>query len=227
MLHRDAEKRTGTTKDVVLALRPLEGKQLDKPESRRAALISAAATFALVAGLGAVFSSGSEEKTDAKPRTVDLDTLVKQAQEATVHVNAIEEPEAEEELEFAEPRKTVDPLQGEVDEILGLYHRGSHIKAHHQMKKLSQRAPQNVAVAKGLVVTARGVKAWGEAYDAAEFWLKMTNSSEAGVAFARLQKATLRGNPISTLNKVLETDPEYKPAIDLLDKYEEKKVAAR
>lgn len=227
MLHRDADKRIGTTKEVVALLRPLEGKQLDRPQPRKTALISAAATFVFVAGLGAMLSPEDDAAADVPLRTVDLDTLVKQAQEESVHSSAVEEPDLDEEVEPVEPVRVVDPLQGQVDEILGVYHRGSRISAHHKMKQLSQRAPQNVAVARGLVVTARGVKAWGEAYDAAEFWLKMTNSAEAGVAFARLQKATLRGNPIATLKKVLQSDPEYKPAIDLLDQYEETKVATR
>ena len=58
-------------------------------------------------------------------------------------------------------------------------------------------------------------------------WLEQTKEPQAGVAFARLQKATLRGNPLDTLKKVLADHPDFLPAQELLAKYEGKKLASR
>jgi hypothetical protein len=234
MLHRDTEKRVASTEELLTALRPLEGRQLDKPQPRRAALLSAAATFVLVAGAGMLLSAVGEKPEAQASRAVDLDTLVQEAQAQEVEEAA--EAEIKETAEMDEEIATdvaperaheIDPLESEVQEILSLYRKGSKIAAHHRMKKLAHQAPQSVAVARGTVMTARGVKAWGEAFDAAKLWYERTSAPEAGVAFARLEKATLRGNPIQTLEKVLAAHPDFLPAQDLLEKYRAKKVASR
>ncbi len=223
MLSRDADKRTPSTKAVLTALRPLEGRQLDKPRSHRAAIISAAATFVLVSGVGLLTSK--EAPAPEPVKSVDLDALVQEVKEQETQAAIEEAAPVDEEPEETEPKP--DPYQKEVARILEIFESGSPISAHHQMKRLAEGAPESVAVARGLVVTARGVKAWGEAYEAAEKWLDKTGAPEAGVAFARLQKATLRGNPVETLQKVLEKNPDFEPAIALLAKYQGKKVALR
>jgi hypothetical protein len=121
----------------------------------------------------------------------------------------------------------VDPVEQEVADILSLKRRGARINAHHKMKKLQMIHPQSVAVARGVVQTAQGVKAWGEAYDAAEFWMTHSNDPEAGTVFAKLQRATLRGNPVTTLQKVVESHPDFAPARVLLAKYQGEKLATR
>lgn len=223
MLHRDADKRTPSTAAVLAALRPLEGRQLDKPRSYRAAAMSAAFTFLLVSGVG-YFTSG-DKQDPPQVKTVDLDMLVQEVNEQAAQAAILQAtpPEAQSPAEAP----LADPFQKEVDRILDIYEHGSKISAHHQMKRLAEGAPLSVAVARGLVTTAQGVGAWGEAYTAAEMWLDKTQEPEAGVAFARLQKATLRGNPVDTLKAVLEKHPDFLPAQELLAKYEGKKMASR
>lgn len=223
MLHRDADKRTPSTAAVLAALRPLEQRLLDKPRSYRVAVLSAAATFLCVSSLGYVTSR--DEPAPKNVKTVDLDTLVEEVKEQQAQA-AIEEATPEEEPAVA-PAPERDPFQEEVERVLAIYNSGSKISAHHQMKRLAEGAPESIAVARGIVTTAQGVEAWGEAYAAAEMWLQKTQDPEAGVVFARLQKATLRGNPLETLKKVLESHPDFVPAQDLLVKYEGKKLAVR
>jgi hypothetical protein len=160
---------------------------------------------------------------------VDLDALVAEARQQVEEDELVEEEEATQTkaVSLSKQVRVVDPLQAEVESILALHRRGAKINAHHQMKKLSLKHPGSVTVARGIVTTARGVKAWGEAYDAAELWLNKTSSAEAGVAFARLQKATLRGNPVETLEGVLKAYPEFAPAKKLLEKYRGKTLASR
>jgi serine/threonine protein kinase len=223
MLHRDADKRTPSTAAVLSALRPLEQRLLDKPRSYRVAALSAAATFLFVSALGYVNSR--DEPAPPQVKTVDLDTLVEEVKEQEAQA-AIEEAAPAEEAQV-EAAPAEDPFQQEVERILAVYKNGSKINAHHQMKRLAEGAPQSIAVARGIVTTAQGVEAWGEAYTAAEMWLQKTQDPEAGLVFARLQKATLRGNPVDTLKEVLKAHPDFVPAQELLTKYEGKKVATR
>lgn len=120
-----------------------------------------------------------------------------------------------------------DPLAPQVEEILALKKRGAHINAHHKMKLLWAENVGSIAVARGLTETARSVKAWGEAYDAALFWMTHSDDPRAAVEFARLQKATLRGNPVTTLEQLLSSRPDYEPAKKLLERYRGEKFAAR
>jgi len=238
MLERDADKRPATTAHVLSAFRPLEERQLEKkPASRKIAMMSAAATFVVVLGGGFWMGSKSGAVEAKSVRTVDLDELVAQAEiesqkPSQVAVKTEEEKKAPVEIAAEKEAKellqpTPDPLTEEIESLLALKKRGARINAHHKMKKLSAKHPGSVAVARALVETARSVKAWGEAYTAAEFWMKNSAEPEAGVAFARLQKATLRGNPVETLRGVVKAHPEFAAAKSLLAKYEGKKVASR
>jgi hypothetical protein len=158
-------------------------------------------------------------------KTVDLDALVEEVKEQEAEA-AIEEASPALEESVAEVQAQ-DPFQKEVDRILETYERGSKISAHHQMKRLAEGAPGSIAVARGIDITALGVQAWGDAFAAGEMWLEKRGEPEAGLAFARLQKATLRGNPVDTLRKVLTAHPDFLPAQELLAKYEGKKMASR
>lgn len=120
-----------------------------------------------------------------------------------------------------------DPLTPQVERLLDLNGRGAHINAHHKMKLLWAENVGSVAVARGLTATARAVKAWGEAYDAALFWMTHSEDPEAALEFAKLQKATLRGNPVTTLEQLLSSRPDYEPAKKLLERYRGEKLAAR
>ncbi len=232
MLERDADKRLPSTLHVLNALRPLEDRPQSPPSSRRVAMISAAATFGLVLAGGFLMGEKSTASAPEGVRTVDLDALVEQAESEQVAPEVQAEAD-ETEDEFDAPivaekaDAKPDPIRIEVEEVLALAERGNHITAHHRMKKMAVDFPENPEVARGLVSTARGVKAWGEAYDAAELWMNQTQDPAAGVAFARLQKATLRGNPIKTLEQVIQLNPDYEPAQKLLAEYQDKKLASR
>src|SRR5690606_9672089 len=113
----------------------------------------AAATFVVVAGVGALFSGPSQPaETVQAANAVDLDALVAAAQEreaAAARVVAPEPEEESDEVSEPEPSQVGDPLEPKVQEILALYQKGSKITAHHHMKKLAVGAPHSVAVARG------------------------------------------------------------------------------
>lgn len=227
LLARDAEKRTPTTTEVLALLRPLEAKQLERPHSNYQALLGAAAAFVLVSAIGWSLVAPKQESTAELPR-VDLDALVAEAAQNKEALSSVIGKVLEKTAVPASKQvAAVDPLQLEVEKIMGIYNEGSKIRAHHEMKNLSEKYPKNMTVAQGVVTTARGVQAWGEAYSAAEFWLNESGAPEAGVAFARLQKETLRGNPVETLEGVLKKHPGYSPAQKLLEKYSGKTLASR
>lgn len=228
LLARDADKRAPSTGEVLQLLRPLEEKQLERPSSHKQVALAAAAAFLFVCGAGWSLLPERETATIVRPH-VDLDVLVAQAKQDASAPRSDDEPPKILLSAQAPLRKVAkaDPLQKDVDEALELYTRGAKINAHHQMKKLLAQHPRSIAVMRGVVTTARGVQAWGEAYEAAEFWLNETGSPDAGVAFARLQKATLRGNPVETLESVLKSHPDHLAAQDLLKKYQGKTLALR
>ncbi len=256
MLHRDAEKRFASTQELLSALRPLAERRADRRSDRRRSnhrpimLFSAAASFLSVLSVGWALKTtmAAEAPLEAVPsveqlvaaaraetetRVIDLDEDLGESDEASVSEQELNAPvpavEAETEAEVApESQPFVDPLTPKVEEILALKARGARINAHHKMKALWEEHPKSAEVARGLAETARGVKAWGDAYDAAEFWAKNAPSKEAYLALAKLQKATLRGNPITTLEILLREFPDYEEAQALLGKYmADEKLASR
>lgn len=250
MLERDADKRIGTTEAVRELVLPLlsDGARASKPKP--IALLSAALTFAVLLSLGWL-KLGAEPGSDSGHELADLEALgleAPMAESASTSTNiapasaatraeqsepsavpAAEDDGDEDDFAILEttPTSLADPLAEDVSAVLKQWKRGSKIAAHHQMKRLREQHPESVAVARGMVMTARSVKAWGEAYDAAQFWMTHSSEPEASIAFAKLQRATLRGNPVATLQGVLLSHPDYAPARDLLAKYQGKKLATR
>lgn len=255
MLERDAERRVATTDAVLALLRPLDERRKERTFKLPVAVVSAAVTFGVLFAFSLLRTSAESGAGLTQP-SVDMKTLAQRAEldaSAPTREASLDEAEelegddgrsaegsartqqevaaqeVEEDFEILDspPASLVDPLADEVSEVLQLIKRGAKIKAHHRMKKLHSLHPESVAVARGLVVTARGVQAWGEAYDAAQFWVAHSDEPEASMALAQLERATLRGNPVTTLQNVLVAHPDYVPAQQLLEKYAEKKLATR
>lgn len=256
MLTRDADRRIATTAQVLSMLRPLNDRR--KNSSWRApvvGLLSAAATFVvlLVSGFGLrgqFTAQASQPKTQRTALAASVESAENVASPSAPEDKAPRSPapskrEADDALHPVAPppgdapdvaatqsieseMAQKDPAYQQVQSILALSARGARINAHHKMKTLHAEYPESLSVARGLVSTARSVKAWGEAYDAAEYWMTHSDEAEAGVAFARLQRATLRGDAVETLKGVLESHPGYQPAVLLLEKYQKsERTAAR
>jgi eukaryotic-like serine/threonine-protein kinase len=248
MLQRDADKRFSATAQLLQALRPLAERRTERRRSGRSRLVvlSAAASFLSVISVGWALHAHLTPRDPAAPALASL--LADAHKEAQAGQNApaasdgaaqvidLDAPELAGTIEgtpasSASPvvvTAPVDPLTPEVDEILELKERGARINAHHKMKALWAQHPNNVEVARGLSQTAQGVSAWGEAYSAAQFWADQSGSRQALLALAKLQKATLRGNPMATLHTTLEKYPDFAEARALLEKYlSDEKLAAR
>ncbi len=254
MMHRDAERRFATTAELLSALRPMAERRTDRRRSghRPIVLLSAAASFLSVISIGWALkatmaaqpkpATALAELVESQQRSVPSVTASAPAQRVidldadevggdAVPVESDERTEAQDEVEATlstADEKEIDPIAAQVDEILAVHDRGARINAHHKMKKLWEQHPNNAEVARGLATTARGVQAWGEAYEAAQFWAKAAPSKEASLALAKLQKATLRGNPVTTLEILLREYPEFSEAQELLRKYlEDERLASR
>ncbi len=234
MLERDAERRPPTAKvlsDELCAL------LLTRPQGRPkyvALLGSAAAAFAALVLVGASLRPSEERLlvTGQGPEgasEVDLRALAQPPASGAEASSRGDEPvEMEAPLDSdAGPQGGVDPFESEVEEILRLQARGNKIHAHHLMKQLLTGHEDSAAVQRGIVTTARGVAAWGEALSAARRWVALSPTSEARIALARLQRATLDGDAVVTLREVLRDDPENQEARSLLASLEATTVARR
>jgi serine/threonine-protein kinase len=254
MLQRDAEKRFSATAPLLEALRPMAERRTERRRSGRSRLVvlSAAASFLSVISVGWALHANL---TPREATTAGLANIVAETQKGSaagqdtfiagevapqvIDLDALEESEAKDApiasaaASVVSPASVVDPApldprKPEVDEILELKERGARINAHHKMKALWAKHPNNVEVARGLSQTAQGVSAWGEAYAAAQFWAEHSGSAQAMLALAKLQKATLRGNPVATLHSALEKYPDFAEGRSLLEKYlSDEKLATR
>lgn len=230
MMHRDADKRFASTTQLLSALRPLAERRTDRRRNGKRSIMwfSAAASFLSVISVGWALKATMAQKQEAP----ELSQLVAQsapsyAQDkvAVIDLDELDEAAplnpAPEQLASPEQPKTVvvDPLTPQVDELLELRNRGARINAHHKMKALFEKYPNNAQVARGLSQTAQAVNAWGEAYDAAVLWVKAAPSEQALLNLAKLEKATLRGNPVITLRNLLKEYPANPEAQQLLSRY--------
>jgi len=118
-------------------------------------------------------------------------------------------------------------MQAQLDAVLGLLKSGNAINAHHRMKKLASDNPNDARVQAALVQTAKGVQAWGEALEAATRVVAFDPTAEAYYELARLERATLQGDPIVSLQKALLLDKSLERARALLSRYERDDRLAR
>jgi len=222
-LERDAERRFESADALVLALERTLVPIKNRP-TQRTLLWSAGAAFAVVLGLGFTLR-GSSGSAAAELAAVDLDAPVAasiappdEVDDSALKVAAaVPEP-----APLATPEKD-DP----VTPILDLLKRGQKIAAHHKMKALALARPDDARVLEGLTLTAKGVKAWGEALSAAAKRVQIAPSPAAYLVLSRLERATLSGNPRATLENLLRLYPDYGPAQDLLAEYKGQELAHR
>jgi hypothetical protein len=66
------------------------------------------------------------------------------------------------------------------------------------------------------------VKAWGEALEAGSERVRLYPSADAYIELAKLEHATLQGDPLLSLRRSLELSPENSRAKELLSNYEQK-----
>ncbi|MCH2109741.1 MAG: serine/threonine protein kinase [Polyangiaceae bacterium] len=118
-------------------------------------------------------------------------------------------------------------LEKEVTAALRLQSDNQAIKAHHQMKLLAHKHPESVPVHAALIKTARGVKAWGEALTAAKSVVVRRGSADDYIELAKLEAATLQGDPVASLKRAVELEPDNQRAKIILQAYLEKRVARR
>jgi len=224
-LERDADQRPATAAALAAAL-----EELLRDGPRRRPQVAMAVASALVFGVGlalgvtSAFSgeSGASRLTTAAAQPVDIERLVEAVQKAPPK----SEPAAPA-LDLPDADAGADDLEIEIAEVLALGERGQKIRAHHRMKELAGLHPASVSVQAGLVSTARGVSAWGEAMQAARRWVELDPSAAGYLALAKLQRATLDPSATETLGRVLALEPEHAEARRLLEAYSQNRVAAR
>jgi len=166
------------------------------------------------------------------PQVIDLDTdeVVEPstqgtpiwATEAEMAAN-----QAETQVEESQSRAQAAPDK-QLDLVRMLLAKGKPTTAHHEMREIAKHRAGEEAVLALLTQSARGVRAWGEALDAATEQVRLYPSATAYVELAKLEHATLQGDPVLSLRRSLELDPENFRAKELLSSYErERKLAGR
>ncbi len=209
MLDRDPAKRPESASALVSELEAVLGTPTTKRPKRE--MMFGAAGLALSALGLLTFAGGSREPEErAQANLADLsrapeDPPTGQTLAATVmDLDAVDAPTANAELAESEPARAEPPVRSEVEvrveQLLTLFRRGRKTEAHHEMKLLATKYPEDARVAEGLVTTAPSVGAWGEALGAARRWNRLEPSARSVVAVARLERATLSGDPVATLH---------------------------
>ena len=118
----------------------------------------------------------------------------------------------------------LDPVRKE--RVERLLKAGRYIAAHHEMKQLAEGKLDNPDVLALLTQTARKVKAWGEALAVAQLRVRVAPTPAAYIELAKLERATLQGDPLATVRKALDLDPDNSRARELLSDYEKQEKLA-
>lgn len=235
-LHRDALKRFGSTDEFRAALE--QTQSLSRPalsvRGRSFALFGAA--LPLVAS--GLFALAKFSRTDA-PSSGEAPV-----QNPVIDIDALEDvaspvdPEGlHEGPEKAAPVRVVDAAHASsvpassvppeaLERVRRLLKAGRSIAAHHAMKELAEGRLDNPEVLALLTFTARKVKAWGEALAVAHLRARVAPSADAYYELARLERATLKGDPLASLRRALELDPDHVRAQELLSDYEKQEKLA-
>lgn len=248
-LERDAERRFSSANELIAALDALSEKPKKKALSRRS--VASAALAAACALSGAFWFASAQpaaapaqvnldvEASDEEPVDVASPSVPSQLgrtssvtaavapvapapNDAVVDEAATGDASA---VTSAAKEKELDAEEAEVAKILELQGRGQKIAAHHKMKALAYSNPTHPRVLEGLTLTAKAVKAWGEALEAATRRVAVEPTPAARVELARLERATLQGHPVATLQALLKEHPDYEPAQALLAEYTNQKLA--
>src|SRR5690606_13767260 len=122
------------------------------------------------------------------------------------------------------PPSTVQPQA--LERVRKLLKAGRNLAAHLAMKEAAEGRLDNPEVLALLTLTARKVKAWGEALAVAQLRARVAPSADAYYELARLERATLKGDPLASLRQALELDPGHTSAGELLSDYEKQEKLA-
>ncbi|NLE87707.1 MAG: serine/threonine protein kinase [Myxococcales bacterium] len=147
--------------------------------------------------------------------------------EAAVEAVSLEDAaDADDRLEGARASQD-DELTERIDAALERVRRGQRIEGYNVLKAIALEHPQHAGAQRGWSLSAIQVKAWGEALRAARSWAELEPSAEARLHLAKMEKATVRGDAIKTLEELLAEHPSYAEAQALLDEYRRDRVAQR
>lgn len=105
--------------------------------------------------------------------------------------------------------------------------RGQRIEGYNKLKAIALEHPARPDAQRGWSLSAIKVKAWGEALRAARSWVELEPSAEARLHLAKMEKATVQGDAIKTLETLLAEHPSFAEARTLLDEYRRDRVAQR
>lgn len=122
---------------------------------------------------------------------------------------------------------TVDALGGRIESALDKVSRGHRIEGYNTLKALASEHPTRADAQRGWSLAAIQVKAWGEALRAARSWVELEPSAEARLHLAKMEKATVQGDAIKTLEDLLAEHPSFDEARSLLAEYRRERVAQR
>lgn len=120
-----------------------------------------------------------------------------------------------------------DALARSIEAALDLVARGQRIEGYNKLKALALEHPGRADAQRGWSLSAIRVKAWGEALRAARSWVELEPSAEARLHLAKMEKATVQGDAIKTLEELLAEHPSLTEAQALLDEYRRARVAQR
>jgi serine/threonine-protein kinase len=113
-----------------------------------------------------------------------------------------------------------DPIQSAIVQARAYSKQGREIAALGVYRKLGQRYPQNPAILQGWSTSAAETQGWGEALRVAMRWAAIDSSPSAQLHLARTQRRVgQRAGAISTLQRLLQAEPNNAQATALLAKY--------
>jgi serine/threonine-protein kinase len=131
---------------------------------------------------------------------------------------------SEEPSKVASPGKEVglpdDPMQNALTQARNYAKQGRAVAALGVYRKLAQSYPENPIILEGWSSSAADTQGWGEALRVAMRWAAIDNSPHAQLHLARTQRRVgQRAGAISTLQRLLQAEPNHPQATALLAKY--------
>ncbi|HEX2881540.1 MAG TPA: protein kinase, partial [Polyangiaceae bacterium] len=113
-----------------------------------------------------------------------------------------------------------DPIQSAIVQARAYSKQGREIAALGVYRKLGQRYPQNPIILQAWSTSAAETQGWGEALRVAMRWAAIDSSPSAQLHLARTQRRVgQRTGAISTLQRLLQAEPNNSQATALLEKY--------
>jgi serine/threonine-protein kinase len=171
-------------------------------------------------------STGSEVHTASAPLAAVPTPQASATATATDDSAAVNENETQvdQRTASATPGKEIglpeDPVQSALVQARTYSKQGREIAALGVYRKLGQRYPQNPIILQGWSTSAAETQGWGEALRVAIRWAAIDSSPSAQLHLARTQRRVgQRTGAISTLQRLLQAEPNHPQATALLAKY--------